>query len=174
VKQHLRIAIVAIAFLAGCVLLFRGFSPLWSTLPKTALEIEDGDRPVGYVVSGDKQFHTFTLTNTSAYPVCVLGTGGGCGQGGCVVTRTELPFSVPPYEARQLKVEYTASVVSGSFEYTLPIYTDWPTQNTMFVVLGGTVLQKHNSAVPTTNNGDTSRRKHPVPGKSKSDPSKAD
>ena len=134
--------IVVVALVAlGSVLLIYGISPLWTPLPESALRIENQTQDVGTIAPGAELTLHFALHNVSDYSIRILGTSGGCGKGGCVVTQTELPFDMPPHQSKALTVKFR-SVLPGKIAYELPIYTDWPTQNTIHVKITGTVIKE--------------------------------
>ena len=125
----------------GGGLLVYGLLPLLAPAQAIAVKVDPTVKNVGAVHREEKKDLKLNLQNTSAYTVRVTGASGGCAKGGCVTTKTALPFDIPSGETKQLEIEFKASILPGNIEYEYVVYTDWVSQNAIPVTITGLVLE---------------------------------
>lgn len=87
------------------------------------LSLRESVRLLGEVPSGRSFAVTFTVTNTTARPVRILGASSTCTPQGCLKVAERPPNEVPPHGTRGIAVDVTTRG-SGSLVGRISLYTD--------------------------------------------------
>ena len=93
-------------------------------------------RAIGTVDSSTERVITFRLTNHAKRPITILGARSSCG---CVVADEKLPLKFLHKENRALTVNLHPASKDGTFLERIILYTDYPQQREVTLVLSGHV-----------------------------------
>jgi Protein of unknown function (DUF1573) len=93
-------------------------------------------RTIGTVDSSSDQVATFELTNHAKRPITILGARSSCG---CVVPDDKLPMKFFHKEKRLLTIKIHPALKDGGFFERIVLYTDYPEQREVILVLSGRV-----------------------------------
>ena len=109
------------------------------------LLVDAASRSTGEVRIGEQATLEFHLSNRSSSTITIFGAKSSCT---CTATG-DLPMTLPPSSARTLRVTYQPrpGTKPGIYPESLRLYTDYPKQATLPLVLVGRVAQE--SAAPS-------------------------
>jgi len=109
------------------------------------LLVDADSKSTGEVQIGEQATLEFLLSNRSSKPITIFGAKSSCT---CTAT-SDLPMTLPPSSAQTLLVTYRPrpGTKPGTYPESLRLYTDYPTQATLPLVLVGRVAQ--GSAAPS-------------------------
>ena len=93
-------------------------------------------RTIGAIDSSSDQVATFELTNHAKRPITILGARSSCS---CVVSDDELPIKFFHKEKRLLTIKIHPASKDGEFLEGVVLYTDYPEQREVVLVLSGRV-----------------------------------
>ncbi len=103
------------------------------------LLVDASSRSTSEVAPGELATLEFHLSNRSSQPITIFGAKSSCT---CTATG-DLPMTLPPSSARTLRVTYRPrpGTKPGTYPESLRLFTDYPKQATLPLVLVGRVAQ---------------------------------
>jgi hypothetical protein len=139
IARILQLASFATGFVAFSVLLLGicriGNAPAQSV--NRGLVVQQPIKSLGSLQAGSVVPLLFTLTNTTARPIRILGSGDKCVLWGCLASKN-LPVVIPPKAGGRVEIKLKTAHrgFSGAFDGAIVLFTDSPV--TTHVSLGVT------------------------------------
>jgi len=131
---------LGLAFVGILVLAILAFTRYGSIGAAMAVARGDGilvdahEKSFGTITPGQTAHVSFTLTNLTDSPICVVGSGSNCT---CAISNFTPPYTLAPRERWTILLSVTPPASEPRFRVGFRIYTDQPTQSEVVLSING-------------------------------------